>query len=101
MERWAEYYQNLYSTENKISESVLANFPTLPVMEGLDRPPTEDDLSRAIILLAHGKAPGKDSIPAEVWETSVTKPSSQATLPAFGGEISIPRHVKYKHCYAF
>lgn len=66
MERWAEYYQNLYSTENVITESVLASIPALPVMAELDLPPTEDELNKAIDTLAHGKAPSKDGIPAKV-----------------------------------
>ena len=35
-------------------------------MEELDLSPMENELSKAIYSLAHGKAPGKGSIPAEV-----------------------------------
>ena len=35
-------------------------------MTELDTEPTEDDLSKAIDSLKHGKAPGKDAIPLEV-----------------------------------
>ena len=66
MERWAEHYQDQYSTENVVAESALSGIPTMTVMEVLEVPPTEDELSKAIDSLAHGKAPGKESIPAEV-----------------------------------
>lgn len=63
--RWAEYYQNLYSTGNVITESALASFPALLVMEELNLPPIRDELSKLIDLLPHGKAPGKEGIPVE------------------------------------
>ena len=66
MERWAEYYEDLYQTENIVSPSVLASIPTLTEMEDLDVPPTQNELSLAIDMLARGKAPGNDCIPAEV-----------------------------------
>ena len=66
MERWAEYYQDLYSKENMVTEHALNSMPSFPVMEELDTPPTEEELSNAIDSLAHGKAPGGDGIPAEV-----------------------------------
>lgn len=66
MERWAEHYQTLYSTESTVTEPALASVPVLPVIDELDQPPSTEELSRAIDKLAHGKAPGQDSIPAEV-----------------------------------
>ena len=68
MDRWAEHYQDLYLRESVVTEAALNSIPSLPVMEELDTPPTEEDeeLSKAIDSLARGKAPGGDGIPAEV-----------------------------------
>lgn len=66
MERWAEHYQDLYSTETIVTEQAVNNIPPMPVMEELDLPPSVEELSKAIDSLAHGKAPGSDGIPAEV-----------------------------------
>ena len=65
-ERWVEHYLELYATQNVITDAALAAIPDLPVMEKLDTPPTEEELSKAINSLASGKSPGSDSIPAEV-----------------------------------
>ena len=44
-------------------------------MEEFDAPPTEEELSKAIVSLARGKAPGGDGIPAEVLQCA------KSTLP--------------------
>ncbi|KAL8599289.1 hypothetical protein ACOMHN_008004 [Nucella lapillus] len=66
MERWAEYYQELYSRETIVTDTDVKNTCSLPVMEELDDLPTIEDLSKAIDSLASGKAPGIDGIPPEV-----------------------------------
>ena len=64
MDRWAEHYQDLYLRESVVTEAALNSIPSLPVMEELDTPPTEEELSKAIDSLARGKAPGGDGIPS-------------------------------------
>lgn len=66
LDRWVEHYLELYATLNIVSDAALADIPDLPVMEELDAPPTEEELSNAINSLAGGKAPGSDNIPAEI-----------------------------------
>ena len=65
-ERWVEHYQELYSRETTVTDRAIENTPSLPVMEGLDTPPTVEELSKAIDSLANNKAPGKDGIPEEI-----------------------------------
>ncbi|KAL8568561.1 hypothetical protein ACOMHN_058498 [Nucella lapillus] len=64
MERWAEYYQELYSRETIVTDTAVENTCSLPVMEELDDPPTIEELSKDS--LASGKAPEIDGIPPEV-----------------------------------
>ncbi|XP_047502443.1 uncharacterized protein LOC125047940 [Penaeus chinensis] len=66
LERWVEHYLELYATQNVVTDAALADTPDLPVMEELDALPTKEELSKAISNLSSGKAPGIDSIPAEV-----------------------------------
>ncbi|XP_047490320.1 uncharacterized protein LOC125039959 [Penaeus chinensis] len=66
LERWVEHYLELDTTQNVVTDAALADTPDLPVMEELDALPTKEELSKAISNLLSGKAPGIDSIPAEV-----------------------------------
>ena len=60
LQRWLEYYLELYSTQNIVTDTALNALPGLPVIEELE------ELSIAVDGLACGKAPGKDGIPPEV-----------------------------------
>ena len=66
MDRWAEHYRELYSTENKVTEAALNAIQDLPVMEVLDEEPTTAELIKAIGHLACGKAPGEDGITPDI-----------------------------------
>ncbi|XP_063605235.1 uncharacterized protein LOC134780428 [Penaeus indicus] len=66
MKRWVEHYSELYSRETVVTDAALDATDDLPVMEELDQVPTLDELSKAIDMLPSGKAPGSDSIPAQV-----------------------------------
>ena len=65
MKCWAEHYSELYSRENIITGDALSNIECLPVLDELDSEPTLEEVHTALNSLASGKAPGKDSIPAE------------------------------------
>nr|XP_027222972.1 uncharacterized protein LOC113815075 [Penaeus vannamei] len=66
MERWVEHYSELYSRKNAVTEDALDPIECLPELEELDSKPTIEELSKALDSLSAGKAPGNDSIPAEV-----------------------------------
>jgi hypothetical protein len=77
MERWVEHYSELYSRDNRISQSALDEVEHLPEMSELDIQPTTEELAKAIDKLSLGKAPGKDGIPAEIikcGKTSLLEP---------------------------
>ena len=91
LEHWVEHYLELYATQNVITDAALAAIPDLPVMEELDTPPTEEELSKAINSLASGKSPGSDSIPVEVLK------SGEPALPMLGGRIHPSGHARRNH----
>ena len=66
MNRWVERYSELYSRENTVTTEALDAVETLPTMDELDSEPTMEEVNRALDALSSGKAPGGDSIPAEV-----------------------------------
>lgn len=69
LERWVEYYLELYTTQNMVTDATLDTLPDLPVMEELDALPTLDKLRKAINYLTSGNSPGADGIPPEVLKT--------------------------------
>ena len=66
LERWVEYYLELYATKTHVARSALDSLPDLPILEELDALPTMEELDKALNALASGKAPGADGIPSEV-----------------------------------
>lgn len=53
MERWVDYFSELYSRENVVTSALDAIEP-LPIKEELDAEPTTEELCKAI----NSKAPG-------------------------------------------
>ena len=66
MSQWVEHYLDIYSRENSVTQDALNSIEDLPILEELDSEPTLEELSKAIDVLARGKAPGEDGIPQEV-----------------------------------
>ncbi|XP_014776570.1 uncharacterized protein LOC106873637 [Octopus bimaculoides] len=66
MDRWMEYYQDLYSRETTVAEVAIEGVKILPAMCKLDSLPSIAELTKAIDSQASCKAPGKDGIPSEI-----------------------------------
>uniref|UniRef100_A0A2C9L5U0 Reverse transcriptase domain-containing protein n=1 Tax=Biomphalaria glabrata TaxID=6526 RepID=A0A2C9L5U0_BIOGL len=96
MERLVEHYAELCQIENFISTTALSNFPPLSVLSELDETPSRKELSTAIDMLAHGKAPGGDGIPAEVIQAgkhALIKPLHELLSLCWEQEI-VPQELK-------
>ena len=66
--RWAEHFNGVLNRPSSINNETINRLPQVPINETLDDPPTLFETQKAIRLLSSGKAPGSDSIPAEVYK---------------------------------
>ena len=68
LERWAEHFNNILNRPALMNDEVIARLPQVPTNHNLDALPTSDEVQRAINRMSSGKAPGSDSIPAEIYK---------------------------------
>ena len=68
LDRWAEYFQGVLNSPSVINDAAISRLPQILINTSLDDPPTLLETQTAITLLSYGKAPGSDSIPAEVYK---------------------------------
>jgi len=68
LERWVEHFDSVLNRPSSINDEAIDRLPQIPLSEALDEVPTLDGTRKAILRLANGKAPGADSIPAEVYK---------------------------------
>lgn len=73
LERWAEHFKSVLNQPSTINEEAIARLPQVPVDDSLAEPPTEEEVTEAIKRLSSGKAPGADSIPAEIYSSGGPK----------------------------
>ena len=66
MERCPEHLRELYSKDFKISNQVIQNIQSIPILDELDSLPTLEELRRTVDFLACAKAPENDAIPSEI-----------------------------------
>ena len=66
--RWSEHFQTLPNVPGDIDHEAMDNIPHRITKTSLDEIPTMAEMARAIAGLNNGKAPGGDTIPAEVWK---------------------------------
>ncbi|CAI9734648.1 Hypothetical predicted protein [Octopus vulgaris] len=68
LERWAEHFDSVLNRPSTINGEAIDRLPQVPVEESMDVEPTLEEIQKACRLLSSGKAPGLDSIPAEVFK---------------------------------
>ena len=68
LERWAEHFNGVLNRPSTINDEAIDRLPQVPIDESLDAAPTVEEIQKGIHLLSNGKAPGADSIPAEIYK---------------------------------
>ena len=68
IERWAEHFNSVLNRPAQINNEAINRLPQVPINHKLDVPPSKKEIDTAITQLSSGKAPGSDSIPAEVYK---------------------------------
>ena len=66
--RWADHFKNVLNLPSPISDEAINRLPQIEVNESMSDPPSELETKNAIDLLSSVKAPGTDSIPAEIYK---------------------------------
>ena len=66
LNRWAEHFSAVLNRPADINAEAIARLPQVETNTDLDTPPSEEEVKKATKQLSTGKAPGADSIPAEV-----------------------------------
>ena len=72
LERWADHFNGVLNRPSSINDDAINRLPQVPVNMALDEPPTLLETEKAIHQLSSGKAPGSDSIPAEIYKEGGT-----------------------------
>ena len=80
LERWAEHFSCVLNRPSTINKEAIARLPQVPIKHSLADVPTVAEVEKAVKRLSSGKAPGVDSIPAEIY--------------AFGRELMIRKLFK-------
>ena len=68
LNRWAEHFSAVLNRSADINAEAIARLPQFETNTDLDRPPSEEEVKKAIKQLSTGKAPGADAIPADVYK---------------------------------
>ena len=68
LERWAEHFDNVLNRPSNINDEAIERLPQIPINETLGALPTQEEIQKATHQLSNGKAPGQDSIPAEIYQ---------------------------------
>ena len=70
--RWSEHFSSILNQPSSINDIAINRLPQIPINDALDETPTLDETRRAISQISSGKAPGADSIPAEIYKEGGT-----------------------------
>ena len=69
-EKWTDHFEVVLNRPSSISDNAIEQLLQVAVDELLDITPTLEEVQIAIRQLSSGKAPGSDSIPAEMYKES-------------------------------
>ena len=65
LKRWAEFFESLFNQPADFDDTVLSEIPQWIDTDHLDRPPTVEEVLRAVMQMSSNKSPGADLIPPE------------------------------------
>jgi len=68
LERWAEHFNGVLNRPSAINDEAINRLHQVPINESLDEVPSLEETRKAIHQLSSNKAPGVDSIPAEIYK---------------------------------
>ena len=68
LNRSAEYFSAVLNRPADINAEAIVRMPQVETNTALDRPPSEEEVTKAIKQLSTGNAPGADAISAEVYK---------------------------------
>ena len=68
LNRWVEHFSAVPNRPADINVEAIARLPQVETNTDLDRPPSEEEVKKAIKQLSTGKAPDADAIPTEVYK---------------------------------
>ena len=68
LETWAKHFHSALNRSSSINAEATDCLPQVEVNPSLAELPSEEEVLRAIRLLSCGKAPGADSISAEIYK---------------------------------
>ena len=96
VERWAEHFDGVLNRPSSINDEALQRLPQVAVNPDLDIPPSEDEVAKAIKQMSSGKAPGPDTLPAEVFKSGghTLLPKLTELYQSFWQEEILPQEFK-------
>ena len=68
LERWSEHFEAVLNRPSTINDEAINRLDLVEINHAMGHPPEEQEVEKAILQLASGKAPGTDDIPAEIYK---------------------------------
>ena len=86
LKRWAEHFDSVVNRPSSINDDAINRLPQMECNLLLDEFPTVSKTVKAIKLLSSGKAPGSDTIPAEIYKAGGTPVAKKTTVISYNVE---------------
>ena len=96
LSRWAEHFESVLNRPSEINEEAIARLPQVDINNDMDSAPLVSEVEKAISQLSCGKAPGSDSIPAEIYKAggSTLTEKLQELFSSFWDKGILPQEFK-------